>query len=88
MSPMQIMVAVAVYNKRPPTHKLEGEWDEGVLRIMQQLWSGDPAARPSISEARKVLEKHLSQSSNVDHTELDRDSNACLQNEHAPQNKK
>ena len=60
MTPMQIMVAVAVYNKRPPTQKLKPVWgDSSVLRIMHQLWSADPAARPSMANARRVLQTFM-----------------------------
>ena len=55
MTPMQIMIAVAVRNQRPPTKGLEQEWGESVVRVMRQLWSADPAARPSMIETKAVL---------------------------------
>ena len=55
MTPMQIMVAVAVRNQRPPTKGLGKEWGESVVSMMRQLWSADPAARPSMAEAKAVL---------------------------------
>lgn len=59
MTPVQIMVAVSVYNKRPPTQSLEQGWGEGVVNIMKQLWSADPAARPSMADARSVLQSFM-----------------------------
>ena len=59
MTPMQIMVAVAVHNKRPPTTSLEKEWGKPVVDLMRQLWSADPSARPSITHAMGVLLKLL-----------------------------
>jgi len=59
MTPVQIMVAVAVHNKRPPTTSLEQEWGKPVVDLMRQLWSADPSARPSITHAMGVLLKLL-----------------------------
>ena len=59
MTPVQIMVAVAVHNKRPPTASLEQEWGKHVVDLMRELWSAEPSERPSIAHARDVLLKLL-----------------------------
>ena len=59
MTPMQIMVAVAVHNKRPPTTSVEKQWGKPVVDLMRQLWAADPSARPSITHGRGVLLKLL-----------------------------
>ena len=57
VNPMRILCAVAMYNKRPAIDAVAKAWPPEVVRLMQDMWASEPAARPPMAKARVLLQK-------------------------------
>ena len=57
VNPMRILCAVAMYNKRPAINAVAKAWPPEVVRLMQDMWASEPAARPPMAKARVLLQK-------------------------------
>merc|ERR1712032_602369 len=57
LSPMQILITVSYYHRRPSIKGLVPKYPEEVVDLMRRMWNRDPSKRPTMAEAKAVLQQ-------------------------------